>query len=90
MGKIAFWSSLFAITYLQLNKLNKLISLYFYDEEKNTEHQLKLKLDNILLFRDSLVKKNENFASEGRIAEINKRPTTSQKINRKRNKRYEN
>ena len=29
MGKIAFWSSLFAITYLQLNKLNKLISLYF-------------------------------------------------------------
>jgi len=34
MGKIAFWSSLFAITYLQLNKLNKLISLYFYDEKK--------------------------------------------------------
>jgi DNA primase catalytic subunit len=57
MGKIAFWSSLFAITYLQLNKLNKLISLYFYDEEKNSEYQLKLKLENILLFRDSLVKK---------------------------------
>ena len=57
MGKIAFWSSLFAITYLQMNKLNKLISLYFYDEEKNSEYQLKLKLENILLFRDSLVKK---------------------------------
>ena len=40
-----------------MNKLNKLISLYFYDEEKNSEYQLKLKLENILLFRDSLVKK---------------------------------
>ena len=57
IGKIAFWSSFFAITYLQLNKLNKFISLFFYDEEKNAEHQLKLKVENILLLRDSLVKK---------------------------------
>jgi hypothetical protein len=57
VGKIAFWSSLFAITYLQLNKLNKYISLYFYEDEKNLEYHLKLKVDNILLLRDSLVKK---------------------------------
>ena len=56
-GKIVFWSSLFFITYLQLNKLNKITSLNFYDEETNSEYQLKLKVDNILLFRDSLVKK---------------------------------
>lgn len=56
-GKIVFWSSLFAITDLQLNKCNKVTSINFYDEESNTEHQLKLKIDNILLFRDSLVKK---------------------------------
>ena len=56
-GKIVFWSSLFAITDLQLNKLNKISSTNFYDEETNTEYQLKLKVDNILLFRDSLVKK---------------------------------
>ena len=56
-GKIVFWSSLFAITDLQLNKLNKITSLNFYDEESNSEYQLKLKVDNILLFRDSLVKK---------------------------------
>ena len=61
VGKIAFWSTLFAITYLQLNKLSKLISLYFYDEEKNVEYQLKLKLDGILLFRDSLVKKMKSL-----------------------------
>ena len=57
MGKIAFWSSLFAINYLKLNKSTKLISLYFYDNEKNNEYQLKLKIDNILLFRDSLLGK---------------------------------
>ena len=61
MGKLAFWSSLFAITYLQLNKLNKLISLFFYDEEKNLEYQIKLKVENILLLRDSLVKKMRNL-----------------------------
>ena len=61
IGKIAFWSSLFAITYLQLNKLNKYISLYFYDDEKNLEYQLKLKVDNILFLRDSLVKKMRNL-----------------------------
>ena len=61
MGKLAFWSSLFAITYLQLNKLNKLISLFFYDEEKNLEYQIKLKVENILLLIYSLLKKIINL-----------------------------
>jgi len=56
-GTIVFWSSLFAITDLQLNKCNKVTSINFYDEETNSEFQLKLKVDNILLFRDILVKK---------------------------------
>ena len=56
-GKIVFWSSLFSITDLQLNKLKKITTLNFYDEETNYEFQIKLKVDNILLFRDSLVKK---------------------------------
>ena len=56
-GTIVFWSSLFAITDLQLNKCNKVTSINFYDEETNSEFQLKLKIDNILLFRDILVKK---------------------------------
>ena len=56
-GTIVFWSSLFAITDLQLNKCNKVTSINFYDEETNSEFQLKLKIDNILLFRDIIVKK---------------------------------
>jgi len=56
-GKIVFWSSLFAITDLQLNKSKKITTINFFDDENNAEYQLKLRIDNILLFRDSLVKK---------------------------------
>jgi hypothetical protein len=56
-GKIVFWSSLFAITDLQLNKRTKVTTINFYDEETNSDYQIKLKIENILLFRDSLVKK---------------------------------
>jgi hypothetical protein len=54
-GKIVFWSSLFAITDLQLNKSKKITTINFFDEESEAEYQLKLRIDNILLFRDSLV-----------------------------------
>ena len=33
-GKIVFWSSLFAITDLQLNKLKKITTINYYDEER--------------------------------------------------------
>ena len=60
-GKIVFWSSLFSITDLQLNKSKKITTINFYDDGNNSEYQLKLKVDNILLFRDSLVKKMRNL-----------------------------
>jgi hypothetical protein len=56
-GKIAFWSALFAITDLQINKCNKITTINFYDEESSNEYQIKLKIDNILLFRDLIVKR---------------------------------
>ena len=56
-GKIVFWSCLFAIINLQLNKFTKITTINFYDNENNAEYQLILRIDNILLFRDSLVKK---------------------------------
>ena len=56
-GKIVFWSSLFSITDLQLNKSKKITTMNFYDDGANADYQIKLKVDNILLFRDSLVKK---------------------------------
>ena len=56
-GVIVFWSSLFAITDLQLNKVQKVVSINFYDDETNNEFHLKLIVENILFFRDTLVKK---------------------------------
>ena len=56
-GKIVFWSSLFAMTDLQLNKSKKITTINFYDEDNDSEYQIKIRVDNILLFRDSLVKK---------------------------------
>ena len=49
-GKIVFWSSLFSITDLQLNKLKKITTLNVYDEESNSEFQLKLKFMTSLKF----------------------------------------
>ena len=60
-GKIVFWSSLFSITDLQLNKSKRITTINFYDDGNNLEYQIKLNLDNILLFRDSLVNKMRNL-----------------------------
>ena len=36
-GKIVFWSSLFSITNLQLNKSKKVTTINFYDDGNNSE-----------------------------------------------------
>lgn len=56
-GKINFWSTLYALTDLQVNKMQKLASISFYNDETFQEKQIKLKIDNILFFREALVKR---------------------------------
>lgn len=56
-GTLVFWSSLFSITELQVNKMEKRVSFVFYNHEDNNLFSLKLEIDNILLFRDTLMKK---------------------------------
>jgi hypothetical protein len=56
-GKIVFWATLYSITDLQVNKVQKVASLGFYNDDTITEKQLKLKIDNILFFREALVKR---------------------------------
>ncbi len=56
-GKIVFWSSLYGITDLQVNKMQKIASINFYNDETLQERHLKLKIDNILFFREALVKR---------------------------------
>ena len=56
-GKIIFWGSLYSITNLQINKMKKIVNLSFYDNDTTNEYDLQLKVENILFFRDTLVKK---------------------------------
>lgn len=56
-GTLAFWCTLFSINELQVNKMEKRVSFICYDNEANIEFHVKLEIDNILLFRDTLMKK---------------------------------
>lgn len=60
-GKIVFWSSLYAITDLQLNKKENKVSIKFYDLESNSEFNIKLLLTQLLFFRQCLFKKMSNL-----------------------------
>jgi len=57
IGKIEFWSTLYALTELQVNKVTKVASLTFFNDENNAEKKLNLKIENILFFREALVKR---------------------------------
>ena len=62
-GKIVFWSSLFAITDLQINKERKAVRIHFYSNDKQ-EEQLRLIIENILFFKETLIKKMSNLKTE--------------------------
>ena len=61
MGKIIFWSTLYAITDVQINKSTKIVKLNFYAEEKQSEKSIRLFFGNVLFFRDALVKRMNNL-----------------------------
>ena len=54
-GKIVFWCNILSITDLQINKSNKTVSINFYEDTENKDFRLKLIIDNIIVFRDTLV-----------------------------------
>ena len=60
LGKVVFWASLFSLTDMQINKDLKVVRLNFYSDEKE-QQQLRLKMFNVLFFRETLVKKMSNL-----------------------------
>ena len=54
-AKIVFWSNILSITDLQINKQKKTASINFYEDIENQEYHLKLIIENIMIFRDTLV-----------------------------------
>lgn len=57
IGKLIFWSTLYSIIDAQVNKLQKFIMLRLFNDESNQEISLKIKIDNILFFREALMKR---------------------------------
>jgi hypothetical protein len=57
MGKLVFWCTLYSIIETQINKMQKIVIFKIYNDVNNTETLLKLKIDNILFFREALVKR---------------------------------
>ena len=54
-AKIVFWCNVLSITDLQINKSRKVATINFYEDVENQDYRLKLIIDNIIIFRDTLV-----------------------------------
>ena len=54
-AKIVFWCNVLSITDLQINKSAKVATINFYEDIENQDYRLKLIIDNIMIFRDTLV-----------------------------------
>ena len=59
-GKIVFWALLFSITDIQINKDKKIVRINFYDNDED-KVILRLRLGNILYFKETLIKKMSNL-----------------------------
>ena len=57
IGRVSFWSTLFAITDIQINKTNRIICINFYSDEKQIDKQLRLVMVNLLFFKEALMKR---------------------------------
>ena len=56
-AKIVFWCSFYAITDIQIIQSLKSATINFYDNKENKDFILKLNIENIVLFRDTLITK---------------------------------
>ena len=54
-AKIIFWANILSITSIQIDKQKQSASIDFYEDVENLEYHLNLIIDNIIVFRDTLV-----------------------------------
>ncbi len=78
-GKIVFWSTIFAINDMQINKEKKVVRINFFSNNQD-EERLKLKIENILFFKESLLKKMKNLKCEVEMNKLIKGKYTENKI----------
>lgn len=80
IGKIEFWSTLYALTDVQINKMTKSASMSFFNDESNSEKKIKLKIDNILFFREALVKRMNSLKVKVESKKIVKGQTAESRL----------
>ena len=68
-GKIVFWALLFSITDIQINKDKKIVRINLYDNDKD-KVILRLKIGNILFFKETLIKKMSNLKIKNEINKL--------------------
>ena len=60
-AKIVFWCSLYAITDIQIIQSLKSVTINFLEIKQNKDFTLKLIIENIVLFRDTLITRMNNL-----------------------------
>ena len=78
-GKIVFWSTIFAINDMQINKEKKVVRINFFSNNQD-EERFRLKIENILFFKESLLKKMKNLKCEVEMNKLIKGKYTENKI----------
>ena len=68
-GKIVFWALLFSITDIQINKDKKIVRINLYDNDKD-KVILRLRIGNILYFKETLIKKMSNLKIKNEIDKL--------------------
>lgn len=57
LAQLLFWANLFSIIDLRINKKEKDLTISFFNDSKNIDLEIKLKIENILLFKEALIKR---------------------------------
>ena len=60
-GKIVFWTNILSITDMQIDKSKKTASINFFEDIENKDYHIKLIIENIIIFRDTLISRMNSF-----------------------------
>ena len=81
-GVLIFWSSLYSITDLQMKTKTNTVSINFYNDDTVDEFKLNLIIENIIFFRDTLVKKMRQLHIKSENNKVTKQTTIKRLSNK--------
>ena len=82
-GEIVFWSTLYAITDIKINKMNRIVCLNFYSDDKNNDKELRLEMVNVLFFREAIIKRMNRLKVNIEVEKLIKGHLQEKKISEK-------